>query len=140
MKRMTALPLLLAVSCTQQPTAETLKAGTYFGAGRDALCIVGDDAPQKFAFIAFAPEGDTNCAAEGRVERSGEAWFLVPNGEGACRLPAASDGQTMTLGSLPATCAYYCGPGAKLSGQRFHWTDTQDLLLAANPLAHGGVC
>ena len=140
MKQLTALPLLLIAACSQPPTVPALEPGTYFGAGRDALCIIGDQVPQKFAFIAFAAEGDTNCAAEGRVERRGDGWVLVPNGEGDCRMPLASDGKTLRLGPATAACAYYCGPGARLSGQSFHWTDTQDLLLVTNPLAHDGVC
>lgn len=131
---------LLLGACSQQHADEALKAGTYFGSGRDALCITGAQAPQGFAFIAFAPTGDTNCAAEGRVEKGPQGWSLVPRGEGDCRIALTSDGQTLSLGPLPSNCAYYCGPGATLSGQRFDWKDAQDRLLVENPLAHNGVC
>lgn len=131
---------LLLAACSQQPADEVLKAGTYFGAGRDALCITGEKAPQSFAFIAFAPKGDTNCAAEGRVEKGPQGWILVPRGEGDCRIAVTSNGQALSLGSIPSSCAYYCGPGASLSGQTFNWKDTRDMLLVENPLAHNGVC
>jgi hypothetical protein len=140
MKLLTALPLLLVAACSEQSDPPALKPGTYLGSARDALCIVGEKAPQKFAFIAFAAQGDTNCAAEGRVERRGEAWVLVPNGEGECQMPLGSDAGALRLGPAPPACAYYCGPGASLSGQLFRWTDTQDLPTVANPLAHDGVC
>ncbi len=131
-------PLLTA--CSQEPSAEALKPGSYFGQGRDALCIVGDSAPQRFAFVAFAKEGDTNCGAEGRVERTGAKWQLVPAGEGGCRIPLTTADGGLTIGRPPAACAYYCGPGARLGGQSFKWRDTSDELLVENPFGHGGVC
>jgi hypothetical protein len=133
------LAFLLA-ACSQQPAGEILKPGTYFGAGRDALCIIGSEAPQRFAFVAFAAKGDTNCAAEGRAEKQSDGWKLIPAGEKDCRIPIEIDGNALSFGPVPAACSYYCGPAASFAGQRFQWTDTSDKLLVENPLAHGGVC
>ena len=133
------IPLLLA-SCSDEPAEEVLKEGTYFGQGRDALCIVGKDSPQRFAFITCAAKGDTNCAAEGRVEHGKDGWALVPAGEGGCRIPVTANGDTLAFGQVPAACSYYCGPDAAFSGQQFGWKDTSDMLLTQEPLGHDNVC
>jgi hypothetical protein len=131
---------LMLASCSQQPAADVLKPGVYFGGGRDALCVMGESAPQRFAFVAFAEKGDTNCAAEGRIERTATGWQLIPIGEGGCRLPLISEGDTIRLGKVPSDCAYYCGPNARIAGLRFAWRDTSAMLLADNPFGHGSVC
>ena len=135
------LPLAILASCSPaKDDVPLLKPGTYFGAGRDAACVIGDKAPQQFAFIAFAGEGDANCAAEGRIERDGQGWEFVPKGEGPCRIPVTVTGNQLAIGSLPADCSYYCGPGAALEGRQFEWKDTSDMLLTPQPLGHGSVC
>ena len=138
--RLLLLLACLTASCAKPAPGPTLKPGTYFGQGRDALCVRGDAAPQSFAFIAFAPTGDSNCAAEGRIEHSDAGWALVPAGEGGCRIPVRSTGESVAFGAVPAACSYYCGPGAALHGQSFGWKDTSAMRLAEQPLAHGGVC
>ena len=141
MRFLILLPLAVLASCSPpKEEAPLLKPGVYFGGGRDAACVIGDAAPQRFAFIAFAEQGDTNCAAEGRIERDGQAWAFVPKGEGPCRIPVTASGDVLAFGKAPAACAYYCGPGAAVKGQRFQWKDSSAMLLDQNPLAHDGVC
>jgi hypothetical protein len=134
------LAVLLLAACSPEPAADALKPGTYFGSGRDALCIMDKAAPQRFAFIAFTKSEDTNCAAEGRVERTASGAALVPAGEGECRIPLIIDGNTLRFGQVPSNCAYYCGPGAAFAGQSFQWRDTRDMLLVQDPLGHDSVC
>ena len=140
--RIFLLPMVLILASCSSPKEEAavLKPGTYFGKGRNAACVIGDKSPQRFAFIAFASAGDANCAAEGRIEVTGGAYSFVPSGEGPCRIPVTVTGDKLAIGPAPAACSYYCGPGATLGGQSFAWRDTSDMLLAQQPLGHGGVC
>ena len=138
--RTTLLLACLIASCAKAPSERVLKPGIYFGAGRDALCVMNKAAPQHFTFIAFAGHGDSNCAAEGEIEHSANGWALVPAGEGGCRIPLRVDGDSIAIGAVPAACAYYCGPGATLNRQAFRWKDTSAMLLVEQPLGHGGTC
>lgn len=140
LKLLPAAALILVAGCSDESAAPLLKQGTYLGGGRNALCISGEAAPQHGAFIAFAPTGDNNCAAQGRVERQAGGWALVPAGEGDCRIPIISNGESLAFGPVPATCAYYCGPGANFVGQQFKWTDTSGTIRKEEPLGNDGVC
>lgn len=60
-------------------------------------------------------EGDSNCLMRGRIE----GGALIPNGDQSCRIPLTLEGGKITIGTPPASCAYYCGPGASLAGKTF---------------------
>jgi hypothetical protein len=134
------VPLVLAGCEAEAPRAEpatapTLKVGHYFQAGgRGRLCVHPGDARQRATFIAYAKEGAANCSASGTLEPSGKGLVIVPAGEGGCRIPVNRDGDRLTVGSAPAACAYYCGPGLKLEGQSYQWADTSTAEVMADPL------
>jgi hypothetical protein len=113
--RILALVLLLA-ACTQEaPRKPVEQAITYAGEGRDRLCTKGDRA----GFIAYG-KNDSNCTAQGRIERSGEHLLtLQPVGDADCRIPIAEQAGTLRLGKAGAACSYYCGPDASFDGKAF---------------------
>ena len=45
--------------------------------------------------------------------------MLIPRGEGDCRIPFNASGNEVRIGVVPASCAYYCGPGVTLAGKSF---------------------
>ena len=108
----------IAACSKPQAAAPPAIAGTYAGAGRDALCFASDGGPSRSGFITYGA-GDANCSASGRLVGAGEAWELVPAGEGECRIPVSFGDGTVTLGAQSANCAYYCGPGASFAGKTF---------------------
>ncbi|WP_294123376.1 hypothetical protein [Sphingomonas sp.] len=114
--------VLLLVACSQQPAEPTLTGGTFAGAGRDRLCIAGEAGAPRAGFIAYG-EGDVNCSAAGRLQRSGQGWVLVPKGEGDCHIPLEIAENSARIGQPPAACSYYCGPGTKLAGKTFNRAD-----------------
>lgn len=109
--RILALVLLLAACSPEQaePPAERL---LYAGDGRDRLCIVG----QRGGFVIYS-NGNANCSARGRIERSGDRVVLIPDGDADCRIEARVDGDRLALGAQPEACGYYCGPGADYAGK-----------------------
>ena len=123
MRRPLILSLLLLAACRNaapegnqaeaEPAAPRPQAFvSYAGSGRDRLCIGG---PNADAGVVAYGEGDSNCLVRGRIENGA----LIPNGDQGCRLPVSEDGDRMTFGPLPESCAYYCGPGASLAGKTF---------------------
>ena len=114
--------LLMLAACSQQPADSPIPAGTYAGEGRDRLCIAGEADSLRAGLIAYGP-GDANCSAAGRLEQAGAAWALVPRGEGECRIPLEIDGNVVRVGQPPAACAYYCGPGANMTGKTYNRAD-----------------
>jgi hypothetical protein len=120
MRPILAFALLLA-ACSKQPAASGPTGGTFTGEGRDRLCIAGEAGAQRAGLIAFG-SGDVNCSASGDLQRVGQAWDLVPRGEGDCRIPLGFDANTVRVGQPPAACSYYCGPGASLANKQFELT------------------
>ena len=118
--RIAILTALVALAACSKPQAAAPPAiaGTYAGAGRDALCVASDGGDARTGFITYGP-GDANCSASGRLVAAGAAWELVPAGEGDCRIPVAFGEGKVTLGQQSAACAYYCGPGASFAGKTF---------------------
>ena len=101
----TILPFaLLLAACSQQPAEPSLVIGTFAGNGRDRLCIAGEPGNYRAGLIAFG-EGDVNCSAAGRLERSDVGWVLVPKGEGDCRIPLAVEGNSVRIGQAQTTCS-----------------------------------
>ena len=134
MRMIWAISLLLA-ACSGQPAETGLQGGTFAGEGRDRLCIAGEAGAQRAGLIAYGT-GDVNCSASGSLEHAGQAWVLVPKGEGDCRIPLNINGQNVTIGKVPAACSYYCGPGASLEGKQFGQLNQAENVtdLAGDPL------
>lgn len=131
------LPLsLFLAACSQEPAQPTPAAGTFAGDGRDRLCIAGERGSYRAGLIAYAPSGDSNCSASGKLEQTGASWALVPKGEGDCRIPLEIEGNLVRVGQAPGACGYYCGPGASLAGKRYNRADmgAQAVDLAGDPL------
>lgn len=132
----TIIPVaLLLAACSQQSENPSIPTGVYAGQGRDRLCIAGESGNYRGGLIAFGA-GDTNCSASGRLMAEGGQYVLVPRGEGECRIPLRIEGNVVRIGSLPAACAYYCGPGAQMAGRSFNRADmgAQAVDLAGDPL------
>ena len=121
MKNILPFTLLLA-ACSQQSTEPTLATGTFAGEGRDRLCLAGDPGNYRGGLIAFG-EGDVNCSASGKLDLQDNQLALIPRGEGDCRIPLTVEGNVVSVGEVPATCSYYCGPGATLAGKSFNRSD-----------------
>ena len=117
MRLILLVPLLLA-ACSKQPADAGLASGTFAGTGRDRLCIAGQDVALRAGLIVYG-QGDVNCSAAGKLERAGQGWVLVPQGEGDCRIPLEVKGDSVMVGKPPAACAYYCGPAAVIAGMSF---------------------
>ena len=113
-------PLLAA--CSQEAAQPSLATGTFAGEGRDRLCIAGEPGAYRAGLIAYGA-ADANCSAAGRLESAGTGWVLVPRGEGDCRIPLEIDGNSVRITEMPATCSYYCGPGASLAGKAYNRAD-----------------
>ena len=62
--------------------------------------------------------------------------MLVPKGEGDCRIPLVIEGNSVSVGRLPAACSYYCGPDATMAGKTYNRADTgaHAVDLAGDPL------
>ena len=134
MRRYLPLVMMLA-ACSQEEAGPSLTSGTFAGEGRDRLCIAGEAGNYRAGLIAYA-EGDINCSASGRIDTQGGQLALVPRGETACRIPLSIGGNTVRIGEVPASCAYYCGPGASLNGKTFNRADmgATAVDLAGDPL------
>jgi len=127
--------LLLLAACSKQPAGPELTGGPFVGAGRDRLCIAGEAGALRAGLIAYG-NGDVNCSAAGKLERTEQDWVLVPKGEGDCRIPLKIEGDSVSVGQPPAACAYYCGPAATMAGKAFARSDaaTKAVDLAGDPL------
>ena len=106
------LSVLLLAACAPEAAEPPAERLLYAGEGRDRLCVAG----QRGGFITYG-DGDANCSARGRIERSGDRLALLPDGDSECRIEAKLDGDRLGLGARSAACAYYCGPGADYTGK-----------------------
>ena len=109
--RILALALLLA-ACSPEAAGPSTEHLLYAGEGRDRLCIAG----QRGGFIIYG-DGNANCSARGRIERSGDRLVLIPDGDPDCRIEAKLREDALALGPRSNACAYYCGPGADFAGR-----------------------
>lgn len=115
-------------------TAEAVSEGSpetyasFAGSGRDRLCVGG---PNAAAAVMSYGDGDNNCLVRGRIE----GGALIPNGDESCRIPVKETGDSIAIGT-PASCAYYCGPGATLAGKTFSRMDKPEPVtdIAGDPL------
>ncbi len=118
--RFLLLSVFAITACSNEPAAPPSDVinGSFVGTGRNALCIAGEAGARRAGVIVYG-EGDLNCSASGRIEATGGALALVPSGDAECRIALDVAGETVTIGAVPAACAYYCAPGARLEGQAF---------------------
>ena len=124
--------ILLLAACSPQAPDPKIEEVTYAGNGRDRLCMEGDRA----GFITYG-EGDANCSAHGRIDRTGgQRLAIIPDGDQDCRIEANEDAGAIRLGGVTAACAYYCGPGASFEGKAFtkRATPSPALDFAGDPL------
>jgi len=127
--------VLLLAACSQEAAPPSIPTGEFAGEARDRLCIAGTPGAYRAGIIAYG-EGNVNCSAAGRLERTGGNLALVPKGEGECRIPLEVQGNVVRIGQVPAACSYYCGPGASLAGKSFTPSDmgAKAADLAGDPL------
>ena len=136
--RLILYSMLLLAACSRDPTPPGLDPGLFAGEGRDALCIAGKAGDQRAGFIAYG-DGDANCSASGRLVAEGNGFALVPKGEGDCRIPVTQNEAGVTIGAPPASCSYYCGPGASLDDKSFRRVSPGDAgATASNPMVDFG--
>jgi hypothetical protein len=158
MRPILLLPILLAACGTGEPgnvtgaegaqkqavqTAEL--TGLYEGSPgerRDQLCVI-DRATgnSRFGLVTWAEDG-RNCSGVGHAVREGGTLRLTMAGDEECAIEAAIDGGTVTLPQqIPEGCAYYCGPGASLSGVRLEKTGgTAEDAMRATDLVGDPLC
>jgi hypothetical protein len=134
MRSILLLAMLLA-ACSDQPAGQSLTPGTFAAEGRDQLCIAAEGGAMRAGLIAYGQD-DVNCSAAGSLQRIGETWVLVPKGEGDCRIPLDIQGNAVRVGQPPASCSYYCGPGATMVGKTYQRADmgAKAVDLAGDPL------
>ena len=116
---------VLLAACSRESGAPDLADGTYAGPGRNRLCVANTDQGRRAGVIVYGKEA-ANCAASGRLEGDGSALFLIPKGEGGCRIELRVSAGSIQLGPVPTACAYYCGPGVGLEGAKFSDTRSPD--------------
>ena len=117
---MTRILLLFALplaACSPEVAPPGL-AGSYSGESRDRLCIGGEVEERRAGLIVYGAS-DPNCSASGRLEKADTGLSLIPAGDRECRIPLSVQRNVVTIGQVPATCSYYCGPGATMTGKSF---------------------
>jgi len=111
------LPLCLAACSAGAPAGPA--PGTFAGARKDRLCIAGEGEALRAGLIAYAPDTAANCSLSGKLAKTADGWTLTPKGEGACQVGLGIAGDKISITSIPASCSYYCGPGASLAANAF---------------------
>lgn len=117
------LALLVSACSGQAPDkGPALAVGSYAGAGRDRLCVVGEAGTQRAGFVSYGP-GEANCTISGTIEARGIAFVLKPAGDSRCSIDVSiNDGRVSLAPGTPA-CSYYCGPGATFANRNFRRDD-----------------
>lgn len=134
MRCLLILSLLAASACSKPAPQQGLPIGTYESGTRDALCIAKNGDSQRGGLIVYGA-GGANCTVSGRIEPSAKDFVLIPAGEGACRIALRADGSSISVGSVPDACSYYCGPGVSFNGKRFNrGADSSVTDIAGDPL------
>jgi hypothetical protein len=76
------------------------------------LCITEQGRAARFGLV-IRRNGRPGCSGAGTALRSGGVLRLTMNGESPCTIEARLEGGRLSFpASLPATCSYYCAPGA----------------------------
>ena len=110
--------LILLAGCSAKPDDVGPPSGSFSGGGRDRLCIAHIEGGVRAGIITYGA-GDSNCSVAGTLARAEAGWQLTPQGEGACKIALSINGDAVGVTSVPASCAYYCAPGATLTGKTF---------------------
>lgn len=114
---MPVLSFALAACSASAPSGPA--PGTFAGVGKDRVCIAGEGGELRAGLIAYAADGAANCSLAGKLESRDDQLTLTPKGEGACQLALTLAGDKVTIGNVSASCSYYCGPGATITGKSF---------------------
>ena len=136
MRSLRPLLLSLLVTACAPSDPDGPAAGTFAGAGRDRLCIAGTAGALRGGMVTYAANARANCTVAGSLTMAGDRLTLKPQGEGACQIGFTIKGDRAATGAIPASCAYYCGPGATLAGKAFKRDPKSSLAtdLAGDPL------
>ncbi|HEX5184460.1 MAG TPA: hypothetical protein VFW19_15085 [Allosphingosinicella sp.] len=80
------------------------------------MCILDRAGRAQFGITLWSP-GLRACSGAGTATLSGDRLTLAMAGDSPCTIEARlKDGVVTFPGSLPPTCAYYCGSGAGFAG------------------------
>ena len=111
------------------------------GAKRSRMCMISEE-PSSAAFGLVVETPGGSCGGAGEAVRTGNRLRLTMAGEGECAIEALLEGTQVTFpDSLPEGCAYYCGSGATLAGERFEKTGgTVEEAMRATDLAGDPLC
>ncbi len=115
MRQLILIALILSGCRAGNAPAE---ASLYRGEGRDRLCLVPDGDGYRAGLIAFGA-GDSNCSLSGRAAFDGRKLTMSPHGDSSCIVTATVVDGVARVAPLPPSCAYYCAPGADMSGRSF---------------------
>ena len=128
--RILLIALLIAACSPKAPKPPADKL-LFAAAERDRLCVAGE----RGGLIVYG-EGEANCSARGRIERSGDRLVLFPDADSDCRIEAKVMGDRLLLGTRSEACAYYCGPGADYGGKSMtkSQSDSPAVDFAGDPL------
>ena len=136
MRIIITLALLVSACSAETPDkGPALATGTYAGAGRDRLCVVGEAGAQSAGFISYG-DRDNNCTMSGTIAAKGAGFVLTPAGDSRCSVElSVNEGRVSFAPGTPA-CSYYCGPGATFANKNFRRDDkaTPALDLAGDKL------
>ncbi len=111
------------------------------GGQGDRMCMVSEpSAAAGFGIVIEGPNG--SCGGAGEAVLANDRLRLVMTGDEQCVIEARVEGTQVAFPStVPEGCAYYCAPGATLSGARFEKTGgTAEDAMRALDLAGDPLC
>ena len=103
-----------ATGAPRGPVQTATLTGLYETGGTppSQLCITEQGRAARFGLV-IRRNGRPGCSGAGTAVRSGGVLRLTMNGDSPCTIEARlEDGRLTFPASLPATCSYYCAPGA----------------------------
>jgi len=103
------------------PVQTATLTGLYEGGGArpSQMCVVERDGRARFGLVTWQGERP-GCSGAGAAVRTGNLLRLTMDGESACAIDARITGSAVAFPTgVPRGCAYYCAPGAPLSGLTF---------------------
>ena len=111
-------------------------------ARRSQMCIIDRGTGNARFGLVLWGAGDHSCSGDGTAVRSGDRLRLTMSGDQACVIEARIEGGQVTLPpTAPASCAYYCGQGARLAAVTFEKTGgTAEDAMRAQDLVGDRLC
>ena len=113
------------------------------GEGRQGsgICMISQE-PGAASFGLVIATANGSCSGSGAAARTDGGLRLTMAGEGECAIEALLEGTEVTFPpAVPEGCAYYCGAGAGLAGERFEKTGgTVEEAMRATDLAGDPLC